>query len=393
MQSTPIYADYNGSAPLCPQVKSYLIERLNGQLYSNPNAYHKLGQELKMTMENARSECAESLGCLPKHIFFNSGSTEGISHIFFHLLDRDDEEFQQKKYIVTSQIEHSAVVNCIEYYEQKRNLQTLHVRTLPNGVIDLGHLEEILSQHAPEIAVVSIMAANNETGVIEPYKEIGELCQTHAVPFMCDTTQLIGKAPFNFLESKADYAFLSGHKIGAPTGSGIILVKNPRTLRSFIIGGGQERNCRGGTQNYLGNETLAVALKTFSQKFSCIEKMKLKREEFESKLLEKYSDIQIFGYSAPRLAGSTFMAVPGLTGSQIQQELEKRNIFVTTSSACSDGASDISRVLKAMGVNPDVARGAVRISLGLCSPIHYYDIIFDELCDVIKTLQNQSAAS
>ncbi len=368
-----IYADYNGSAPVCQEVRDYLKERLENGPYANPNASHLLGQKTLMGMDNARSVCAKILGALPKQIIFNSGSTEGISQVFFSTLY--DAKSKGKDTIIISGIEHSAVINCAHFYRERENFQVKTVPTLPNGLIDKETLFRWLNENRNSVALVAVMAANNETGVIQPYKEISKMCRETNVPYLCDTTQLIGKGEFNFQEADVDYAFLSGHKIGAMTGAGFLLAKDPSLLKPLVIGGGQENSLRGGTQNYLGNETLAIALKKFQSKMNNLENLRKKRESFESSLKKKWPNLVILGEEAPRLGGSTFLSLPEINGQTLQMELENQDIYVTTSSACSDNEQTTSKVLKAMGVTDQVGRGAVRISLGLCSPLEAYDSI------------------
>lgn len=370
-----IYADYNGSAPICADVKEYLIKRLETGPFANPNSIHQLGQKTLMGMENARAICAKALGAKPKHIIFNSGSTEGITHAFHTVVH----ERKDKKYILISGIEHSAVINVAKYYAHECSKELIIVPVKCNGEVQISFLEDFLNKNAEQTITISIMAANNETGVIQPYKEISDLCQKHNIPYICDTTQLIGKDEFNFMESGVDYAFLSGHKIGALTGSGLMLAKHPEKVLPLIIGGGQERNLRGGTQNYLGNETLAVGMTYFQKNLCKVEALKNKRIEFENRIRETFPKTVILGSDANRLASTTYVAYPGIHGQAVQIELESQGIYVTTSSACSDNQPVTSKVLKAMDVTDDIGRGVVRISLGLCSPLSWYDDIFEAL--------------
>jgi cysteine desulfurase len=369
-----IYADYNGSAPLSHEVREYLIKRFDKGPFANPNAIHYLGVKTLTGMENARSVCAKVLGADFDQIIFNSGATEGLSTVFHTLLSNEI----KRKVIIISAIEHSAIVNTAQYYTTRGFI----VKCLPvntDGVVDLVTLNKWIKEEASNIALVAIMAANNETGVIQPYKEINLACQLNNIPYLCDTTQFIGKTPFNFKESNIDYAVCSGHKLGAMTGTGILLAKHPEKLLPLIIGGGQEKGHRGGTQNYLGNETLAVALSTLEKSFEKIEALSKKRLEFEKKLKNLFTEIVILGENAPRLATTTYISYPGIHGQAIQIELESQDIFVTTSSACSDNMPVTSKVLKAMGVSDDVGRGVVRISLCLNSPLSNYDQISDVL--------------
>lgn len=369
-----IYADYNGSAPLSPEVREYLLKRFEKGPFANPNAIHYLGSKCLMGMENARAVCAKVLGADYEQITFNSGATEGISTVFHTCLSNET----KKKTIIISGIEHSAVVNTAHYYGTKG----FTVKTLPvthEGIVDMTTFKTWLNEGANDIALVAIMAANNETGVIQPYQEISRLCSLNKIPYLCDTTQFIGKTPFNFKESNIDYAVCSGHKLGAMTGTGILLARNPENLLPLIIGGGQEKGHRGGTQNYLGNETIAVALASLEKTFANIPALTKKREEFEQKVKQAFPEVVIIGEKAPRLATTTYISYPGIHGQAVQIELESNDIFVTTSSACSDNMPVTSKVLKAMGVSDDVGRGVVRISLCLNSPLDYYDRLADAL--------------
>lgn len=378
-----IYADYNGSAPVCQDVKDYLFKRLESGPFANPNAIHHLGQKTLMAMENARAVCAKVVGAKPKQIIFNSGATEGISMVFCSLLSRAKRE--NKKHLIIAGIEHSAVINC----GKLATAQGFEVHCVPaqtNGIVNMSVLQELLASHRGQIALVAVMAANNETGVIQPYLEISALCQKDQVPYLCDTTQFIGKTDFNFNESGVDYAFMSGHKIGALTGAGFVIAKDPTTLDCMIIGGGQEKNLRGGTQNYLGNETLAVALTTFLEKKKNIPVLAKKRDEFEKRIKAKFPQVVILGEDAPRLATTTYISFPGVHGQAVQIELESKDIFVTTSSACSDNEPVTSKVLKSMGIDDHIGRGVVRISLGLCADPALYDQIGDALIDAYTKL-------
>ncbi len=370
-----IYADFNGSAIPHEAVKAYLSTRFEKGYFANPNAIHGHGQKILAGMSKCRRTCAKVLGADTNQIIFNSGASEGISAVFASLLH---DKNQKRKTIVISSIEHSAVVNASKFY-QSQDYEVIVIPVNSDGVVKISELEQVLKKKAQDIALVSIMAANNETGVIQPYQEISKLCQKYQVQYFSDTTQFIGKHDFNFQESGMDYAVLSGHKVGALIGSGILLVKNPEKLRPHIFGGGQENGCRGGTQNYIGIETLAIALDAFEKEKNkmglCLER----RLNFEKKLKEKFKNIVIIGEQAPRLASTTLVAYPGIHGQGVQIELESQDIFVTTSSACSDNEPTTSKVLKAMNVTDDIGRGVVRISLCLGQNPDAYDRIYSAL--------------
>lgn len=376
-----IYADYNGSAPLDMKVREYLIERIANGPYSNPNASHKLGISNATNLEKCRHRCAKILGCKPKNIIFNSGSTEGISTVFHSLLS----EKEGKNLIILSGIEHSAIYNNAFEFE-KKGYETKILPTTNAGIVDITKLETWLESDGARCGMVSVMAANNETGVIQPFKEIASICQKYHVPYFCDTTQFIGKTCFNFADSGIDYAVASGHKFGALTGTGIIIAKDTTSLRPVIIGGGQEKGIRGGTQHYIGFETLPIALERFVENTENIIALSEKREAFEHELEKRFPSLIIIGKDAPRLATTSYISYPGLASKDIQKELQNRGVFVTTSSACSDSKISISKVLNSMHVSEEVGLGVVRISLGLGSPTKYYDAILDAITKSFQTL-------
>ncbi|AYF45708.1 aminotransferase, class V [Halobacteriovorax sp. BALOs_7] len=373
-----IYADYNGSAPICNEVKEYIINRLNKGPFANPNATHHVGTRVKVAMENARSVCAKLLGAQMSQLVFNSGSTEGISTVFQSVLLNNP-----KKKIIISGIEHSAVTNNALFYQENHGHEVYTLQTKPNGIVDV---EDLINHIDEDTALVAVMAANNETGVIQPYLDVAKICQEKGVPFLCDTTQFVGKTEFNFAESGIDYAVVAGHKIGGMTGSGLVLAKDPATLKPLIIGGGQEKGLRGGTQNYLGNETLAVALTYAMNNLPKYEAINTKRQQFEENIKAKFPQIVIIGEDAPRLSSTSYLSMPGIHGQAVQMELESEGIYVTTSSACSDNNPQTSKVLKAMGVTDDIGRGVVRISLGLCNDPALYDRIESALINAYEKL-------
>jgi cysteine desulfurase len=371
-----IYADYNGSSPLLAPVREYLKKRLDSNLFANPNAIHSMGQKIYQGIEKCRQNMATTLGCYPDQIFFNSGASEGISHIFHSILSQAD---KNKKIIITSPIEHSIIPNALSYYEMKHNFILKYVSIDNQGEIQMESLEKLLHEHKDEVALVTLMAANNETGVIQPYLEMAKLCQKHNVEFFSDTTQLIGKGEFHFENSGLEYAVCSGHKIGALSGSGFIIVKEPAKMQSLVFGSTQEKGLRGGTQHYLGIETLAVAMKHFHENKNNLLELEKAKNKFESAILEEFPGTVIIGNKAKRLAGTTLIGYPGIHGQAVQIELESQNIFVTTSSACTDNQPETSKVLKAIGVDDKLGRGVIRVSLSYSDGDKEYSAIASAL--------------
>lgn len=371
-----LYADYNGSAPLLPAVKDYLHKRIDSDLFANPNAIHSIGQKLLGGMEKCRSVIADSVGAYPDQIIFTSGASEGVSTILHSVLNYTD-----KNIVITSPLEHPAVTKALSWYEKNKNIRVLTTEIDANGVVSLKHLRELLEKNKGNIAMVTIMASQNETGVIEPFREMASLCREFDVCFFSDTTQLIGKAEFHFEESGMDYAVCSGHKLGALSGTGFILAKDPTLLHSLIFGSTQEKGLRGGTQHYLGIETLAIALADFKSKKPNLKALNDARLAFEKDVITNFPKAVVIGAGAERLPGTTLIGYPGIHGQAVQIELESHDIFVTTSAACTDNQPETSQVLKAMGIKDDLGRGVIRISLSYSHGLKEY-----ELCG--KALKN-----
>jgi cysteine desulfurase len=355
-----IYADYNGSAPLLPAVRRHLVQRLESELFANPNALHSLGQKVMKGIEKCREIVAESVGCYPDQITFNSGSSEGVTTVINSVLANAP---AHKKIVITSPLEHVVIHAALDYFVQRHGFQVKQVDIDHDGRVSLASLKSLLQEYQGAVALTTIMAANNETGVIQPYQEIANICQENGIEYFSDTTQLIGKGNFDFAASGMDYAVCSGHKIGALTGTGFIILKEPTKLQPLIYGKSQEKGLRGGTQHYLGIETLAVAFQEFAENKHKLQHLKEHRLSFERQMKEWFSEVTIIGEKAERLAGTSLIGYPGIHAQAVQIELESNDIFVTTSAACSDNQPETSEVLRSMGVDDQLGRSVIRISM------------------------------
>ena len=376
-----LYADYNGSAPLLPAVKEYLHKRIDSDLFANPNAIHSIGQKLQKGMEKCRAVIADSVGAYPDQIIFTSGSSEGVSTVLHSVL-----EYTDKKIIITSPLEHPAIGKALTWYKERRGCEVLMVEIDRDGLVSLNHLRTLLKKHSGKVAMVTIMASQNETGVIEPYLEMAQICREFDVCFFSDTTQFIGKAEFHFERSGMDFAVCSGHKLGALSGTGFIIAKDPTLVHPIIFGSTQEKGLRGGTQHYLGIETLAVALADFKEKGHKLKDLNQARLNFENEIKKAFPKAVVIGEKASRLPGTTLIGYPGIHGQAVQIELESHDIFVTTSAACTDNQPETSQVLKAMGVTDDIGRGVIRISLSYSHGQKDYDLLASALKNAYNKL-------
>lgn len=380
-----IYADANGSLPLLPEVRDYLATRIPAPLYANPNAIHSLGSKIKFGMEKCRRLIADVLGAQPAQVIFTSGASESLATVFHHTLLPVTEG---KRLIYASPIEHAAVQAALEYYQKVWDYSVRYLPVDVDGLVDSAWLEKELAANASQTALITVMAANNETGVVQPWERIRDLAKKYVTPFVCDTTQWIGRMPFDFAASGLEFAMASGHKLGALPGSGFLLARDPVALSPLIWGGGQENGLRGGTQNYLGVETLAVAMQTIPEKLKHIATHEAWRADFERSLP---SEAKVIGSRYPRLPGTMLVGFPGLHGQGVQIELESQDIFVTTSSACSDNEPATSKVLRAMKVDDRLGRSVVRISLPLSATQKDYQNISSALLSAYQKLNKIKA--
>ena len=368
-----IYADANGSLPLLPEVRDYLATRIPSQLWGNPNAIHSLGSQIKGGMDKCRELVGDVLGANPTQVIWNSGSSESCSTVLQHVLLPMK---TGKTIIYSSPIEHAAIGAALEHYKNVWGHELRYMPVSVDGLVDESWLASELDGNHHRCAMITCMAVNNETGVMQPWEKIRDLSKKYQVPFFCDTTQLIGRMPFHFNESGLDWAMASGHKLGALPGSGFLLARDPGALKPLVWGGGQESGLRGGTQNYLGVETLAVALQTLPAKLARIPQLNAWRKNLEAGLP---SGTVVIGAKHERLPGTMLIGCPGVHGQGVQIELESQDIFVTTSAACSDNEPATSKVLRAMKIDDILGRSVIRASLSLSASESEYQTLLASL--------------
>jgi cysteine desulfurase len=384
-----IYADYNATTPILNVVKNYLTQdRLNGP-FANPNSLHHLGNKILQGIEQCRDIIANHLCVDSSKLVFTSGSSESISTAFWMSIGQNILNRSIKNHIVCSEIEHAAVIEAAKYWEQQGAI--VHwVKCLKTGVIDLEHLYQLMDQFRNNIAIVAIMAANNETGVLQPFEKIAEYCKEKDILYLCDTTQIIGKMPIPQTLQEGVFLCGSAHKLGAPFGSGFLLLPHKDKYSPLVFGGGQEKNLRSGTQNYLGIECMTVALDWHYQNINQWMKISESRNQFEVELKKFIREANIISQHVPRLPNTSLISFKGIHSQGLQIELEARNIFVTTSAACSDNEPSTSKVLRAMGMGDDEGRSVLRISTGLEFDLNNYGLITQSLKEAYHHLEKIS---
>lgn len=378
-----IYADCNATTPLLPSVKKYLMQRLEHGPFANPQSLHFLGQQIKGKIAECRNIVADIFHTYPDQVFFNSGSSEAISQFFWMTIGQDLLKKNAKFKIIASPVEHAAVLQNIARY-QSLGAEVIWLQVDQNGILDMQDFATKIKLHEKNLSLVCAMAANNETGVYFPFAEIAKSCNYYSTPYLCDTTQVVGKSELHFENLSLDFLCASGHKLGAPFGAGFFILKNIQDAAFLIAGGGQEHGLRGGTENYLGIETLTMALSEHDQNLALWKNLEQCKLQFEASLKRHLPEALIIAEQSKRLPNTTLVAFPGLHSQGIQIELESHNIFVTTSSACSDNEPDTSKVLKSMGITDRIGRSVLRIS----TDMHFSATQYDQLLKcLIKSVQ------
>ena len=339
----PVYLDYNATAPLRPEAAEAMMAALRQP--ANPSSVHQFGRAARVQIENARKKIAEAVQVHPSALTFTSGGTEANNMILTGF-----------RTVFASSVEHEAVLAaCPGAYI---------IDVDQNGVICLDHLEALLSDIADEekdSSLVSVMAANNETGVIQPLRDIGLLCRQHKVAFHSDMVQAFGKLTLSPEDDGIDYLTLSGHKIGAPTGTGAVWCRAGRPLNSLLAGGGQEQGRRSGTENVSGICGFAAAAQAAQP--SELDHMQSWRDEAEQMIIQQCPQIEIIGSNAPRLVNTSCLFLPGLAAQTAIMALDLAGFAVSSGSACSSGKVISSHVLTAMG-RDDAAGQVIRVSGG-----------------------------
>ena len=349
-----MYFDHNATTPLLPVARQAWLDATE-QFIGNPSSPHRIGTRAERALDAARERLAAFLGCSPLEIVWTSGATESNNTVLYHLA----QALGNQPEIWISATEHPCVLSGARYYFPDRHR---FIPTERSGVVDLEWLKTQLRASRP--GAVAVMAANNETGVLQPWRDALALCREHEVPLLCDAAQWIGKEPTQGL-GECDYLTGCAHKFGGPRGVGFL--KAPRRGRLFPLlrGGGQEAGRRAGTENVAGVLSMIAALEHHEDALtlrSISEKVRL-RKEFETKLEETVPGTEIIGRHADRLWNTvSVLAPPTERRQRWVVKLDKLGFAVSTGSACASGTEEPSHVLAAMGYAPDEAFRALRFS-------------------------------
>jgi cysteine desulfurase len=349
-----VYLDNNATTPVLPEVfeamKPFYLEE-----FGNASSIHHYGQRARSAVEKARSSVAALLNARPAEIVFTSGGTEGDNAAIFGLTSKGD-------HVITSTIEHSAVMNSCKRLEQ----MGCEVTFVPSNARGEVEPDEIRKALRPNTRLISIMMANNETGVVQPVEEISRIAREADVFFHTDAVQAAGKIPIDVQKIGCDVLTISGHKIHAPQGTGAVYIKRGTLIQPMIYGGSHERQRRAGTENLPGIVGLGKAseLSKAWLEGNGPAEMSALRDRLQNSILDAVTDVGINGDGASRVPNTTNLWFDYIEGEALVIALDLKGLAVSSGAACSSGAIEPSHVLLAMGLSHERARSSVRISLG-----------------------------
>ncbi len=377
-----IYLDNNATTKVPDEVIEAMMP-YHGILYGNPSSMHTFGSQIHRRIEDARAQVAELIGAAPEEIIFTSCGTESNNTAIMSALKSNP----QKRHIVTTRVEHPAVLNFCKAM-QRRGYE---IKVLPVDRLGRLNLEELSTSIKDDTAVVSIMYANNETGVIFPVKKIVEMVKGRGVLFHTDAVQAVGKIPINVKEIPIDMLSISGHKLHAPKGIGALYVRKGVRFSPYIIGGHQERGRRAGTENVASIIGLGKACE-LARKYMHEEGIKIKamRDRLEQGLLKSCPDARVNGDPEQRLPNTTNMSFEYVEGEAILLRLNEDGICASSGSACTSGSLEPSHVLRAMGVPSTAIHGSVRFSLSRYNTDEEIDLLLKRMPEIIRELRGLS---
>jgi len=373
-----VYFDYNATTPLDPKVREAMLPYL-GQIWGNPSSVHHVGRQARALLDEARDRAARVLSCKPSEIIFTSGGTESANLAIFgtaRLLKR------KGRHLITSAVEHHAVLYCCEYLAKQEGFELTVLPVDPEGLVSTQSLERALRQ---DTILVSIMAANNEIGTIQPVAELGAICRKHGVVFHTDAVQWFGKEPFQSIEQfHADLVSICAHKFHGPKGAGALFVKSPLLPDPILFGGAHENERRAGTENIASIIGLVEALERFVKEPVFARERLLPLTKRLISLVDHLEDVQLVGARQERLANTVSFLVGGSDSIAMLAGLDIEGICASSGSACSAGSLEPSHVVSALRVNKTLANSLVRFSLGRESTMEEVSYVEQALPEVIR---------
>ncbi len=380
-----IYMDNNATTRIAPEVVDAMMPFLT-DCYGNPSSMHTFGGMVGRAIEQARAQVADLLGADPEEIVFTSCGTESDSTAILSAL----QTYPENRHVITTRVEHPAVKNLCESLTQltghKHRVTRLMVDA--DGLLDMDSYKKALSD---DTAIISIMWANNETGVIFPVEEMAAMARERGILFHTDAVQAVGKIPINMRENNIDFLSLSGHKLHAPKGVGVLYVRKGTPFVPFLNGGHQERGRRGGTENVASIIGLGRACELAGQSMEDENtRVKALRDKLEKGLLSTIPKSMLNGHPEKRLPNTSNISFEFVEGEAILLHMDRYNICASSGSACTSGSLEPSHVMRAMGVPFTAAHGSIRFSLSIYNTEEEVDLVLDKMPAIIANLRKLS---
>ncbi|HEY4962578.1 MAG TPA: cysteine desulfurase family protein [Terriglobales bacterium] len=375
-----VYLDNNATSPLLPEVfeamRPYFFEK-----FGNASSIHQQGQQSRAAVEHAREQVADLVNCRPAEIVFTSGGTEGDNLALFGLSKPGD-------HVITTAVEHHAVLNACKRLDEI-GCEVTYLPVDGNALVDPDDVRRAIR---PSTKLISIIFANNETGVLQAVNEIGKIAADADVYFHTDAVQAAGKVPIDVKEIRCDLLTLTAHKMHGPQGAGALYVRKGTLLQPMFYGGRHERSRRAGTENLPGIVGLGKAAEIAHQGFSdgSADRMAALRDRLESTIVESIDQVSVNSLGAPRVPNTTNIVFDCLEGEAMVIALDLKGLSVSTGAACSSGAIEPSHVLTAMGLAPDRARASLRFSLGKQNTADDIDFALQLIPEVVTRLRDLS---
>ena len=378
-----IYLDNAATTKTSEEVVAAMLPYFT-EYYGNPSSVYEFASESKKAVSNARRTIAETLGAQENEIYFTAGGSEADNWA----LKATAEAYQSKgKHIITTKIEHHAILHTAEYLE-KRGFEITYIGVDENGVVKVDELEKAIR---PDTILISVMFANNEIGTIQPIKEIGEISKKHGVLFHTDAVQAYGQLPINVDELHIDMLSSSGHKLNGPKGIGFLYIRKGVKIRSFVHGGAQERKRRAGTENVPGivgyGKAAEIAAKTMKERTA--KEIEL-RDHLIDRVLAEVPYTRLNGHRTNRLPNNANFSFQFVEGESLLILLDNNGICASSGSACTSGSLDPSHVLLAIGLPHEIAHGSLRLTLSAETTMEDIDFVVDCIKQIIERLRSMS---
>lgn len=378
-----IYLDNAATTKTAPEVVDAMLPYFS-EYYGNASTIYSLGAESKKAMDHARQTIADSLGAKPEEIYFTAGGSESDNWA----LKATAEAYASKgKHIITTKIEHHAILHTCEYLE-KRGFEITYLNVDRDGLISLDELKVAIR---PDTILISVMFANNEIGTIEPIAEIGEIAKEHGVLFHTDAVQAYAQVPINVDEMHIDMLSASGHKLNGPKGIGFLYIRKGVKIRSFVHGGAQERSRRAGTENIPGIVGLGAAVERAMRIMDTKTRKEIElRDYLIGRLENEIPHCWLNGHRTKRLPNNINFSFLFIEGESMLIMLDMKGICASSGSACTSGSLDPSHVLLAIGLKHEEAHGSLRLTLSEESTKEEMDIVAEEVKKIVQRLRDMS---